>query len=100
MQLLVLPSAFTAITGQAHWEVLVRARAIENQCYVIAPDQGGYHLNGRETYGHSMIVDPWGTVLNSLARGPGVVCANLDLERLASARRNFPSIEHRRLQCG
>ena len=99
MQLLVLPSAFTAITGQAHWEVLVRARAIENQCYVIAPNQGGYHLSGRETYGHSMIVDPWGTVLNSLARGPGVVCANLDLERLASARRNFPSIEHRRLQC-
>jgi len=99
MQLLVLPSAFTTITGQAHWEVLVRARAIENQCYVIAPDQGGYHLSGRETYGHSMIVDPWGTVLNSLARGPGVVCANLDLERLAIARRNFPSIEHRRLQC-
>jgi len=100
MELLVLPSAFTAITGQAHWEVLVRARAIENQCFMIAPDQGGYHLNGRETWGHSMIVDPWGTVLNSLARGPGVVCATLDLERLVNTRRNFPSIEHRRLTCG
>lgn len=99
MEILVLPSAFTAITGRAHWEVLVRARAIENLCYVIAPDQGGYHLNGRETYGHSMIVDPWGTVMNSLARGPGVVCADIDLIRLKSARRNFPTIEHRRLQC-
>ena len=99
MEILVLPSAFTAITGRAHWEVLVRARAIENLCYVIAPDQGGFHLNGRETYGHSMIVDPWGTVLNSLARGPGVVCADIELGRLNSARRNFPSIAHRRLQC-
>ncbi len=99
MELMVLPSAFTAITGRAHWEVLVRARAIENLCYVIAPDQGGYHLNGRETYGHSMIVDPWGTVMNSLARGPGVVCADIELGRLQSARRNFPSIEHRRLKC-
>jgi predicted amidohydrolase len=99
MEIVVLPSAFTAITGRAHWEVLVRARAIENLCYLIAPDQGGYHLNGRETYGHSMIVDPWGTVLNSLARGPGVVCADVELGRLNSARRNFPSIQHRRLQC-
>lgn len=99
MEILVLPSAFTAITGRAHWEVLVRARAIENLCFVIAPDQGGYHLNGRETFGHSMIVDPWGTVLNSLARGPGVVCADIELGLLNSARRNFPSIEHRRLQC-
>jgi len=99
MEILVIPSAFTAITGRAHWDVLVRARAIENQCYVIAPNQGGYHLNGRETYGHSMIVDPWGTVLNSLAHGPGVVCADVELGRLNTARRNFPSIEHRRLQC-
>ncbi len=99
LEVLVLPSAFTAITGRAHWEVLVRARAIENLCYVIAPDQGGFHLNGRETYGHSMIVDPWGTVLNSLSRGPGVVCADIELGRLQSARRNFPCISHRRLQC-
>jgi nitrilase len=99
MEVLVLPAAFTAITGRAHWEVLVRARAIENLCYVVAADQGGYHLNGRETHGHSMIVDPWGIVLNSLARGPGVVSASIDLGRLESARRNFPSIQHRRLRC-
>jgi nitrilase len=99
MEFVVLPSAFTAITGRAHWDILVRARAIENLCYVIAPGQGGYHLSGRETHGHSMIVDPWGTVLNSLARGPGVVCATMDIGRLKTARRNFPSIEHRRLQC-
>ena len=99
MEVLVVPAAFTAITGRAHWEVLVRARAIENLCYVVAADQGGYHLNGRETHGHSMIVDPWGIVLNSLARGPGVVSATIDLGRLESARRNFPSIEHRRLRC-
>ncbi len=99
MEIVVLPAAFTAITGRAHWEVLVRARAIENLCYVVAAGQGGYHLNGRETHGHSMIVDPWGIVLNSLSRGPGVVCARIDLQRLESARRNFPSIEHRRLQC-
>jgi nitrilase len=66
---------------------------------MIAPDQGGYHLNGRETHGHSMIVDPWGTVLNSLGRGPGVVCAEVELGRVRSARRNFPSIDHRRLNC-
>jgi nitrilase len=99
MEIVVLPSAFTAFTGRSHWEVLVRARAIENQCYMIAPDQGGYHLNGRETHGHSMIVDPWGTVLNSLGRGPGVVCAEVELGRVRSARRNFPSIDHRRLNC-
>jgi nitrilase len=99
MEVLVVPAAFTAITGRAHWEVLVRARAIENLCYVVAADQGGYHLNGRETHGHSMIVDPWGIVLNSLARGPGVVSATIDLGRLESARRNFPSIQHRRLRC-
>ena len=99
MEVLVVPAAFTAITGRAHWEVLVRARAIENLCYVVAADQGGYHLNGRETHGHSMIVDPWGIVLNSLARGPGVVSATIDLGRLESARRNFPTIQHRRLRC-
>ena len=99
MEVLVVPAAFTAITGRAHWEVLVRARAIENLCYVVAAGQGGYHLNGRENHGHSMIVDPWGIVLNSLARGPGVVSATIDLGRLESARRNFPSIQHRRLRC-
>jgi len=99
MELVALPAAFTAITGRAHWEILVRARAIENLCFFAAAAQGGYHMSGRETYGHSMIVDPWGTVLNSLAHGPGVVCANVETERLHAARRNFPSIRHRRLDC-
>ncbi|MDX1697833.1 MAG: carbon-nitrogen hydrolase family protein [Thiohalobacterales bacterium] len=99
MEILVLPSAFTAITGRAHWEVLVRARAIENLCYVIAPDQGGYHLNGRETYGHSMIVDPWGQVMNELANGSGLVCAELDLGRLKNIRRTFPCLDHRNIVC-
>jgi len=99
MEILVLPSAFTAITGRAHWEVLVRARAIENLCYVIAPDQGGYHLNGRETHGHSMIVDPWGVVLNRLPHGTGVVVSDVDLEKLRKTRQNFPALQHRRLDC-
>ena len=99
MELLALPSAFTAITGRAHWEILVRARAIENLCYVIAAAQGGYHLNGRETYGDSMIVDPWGAVLQRLPRGPGFIVGDIDFQRQASVRRNFPTISHRRLTC-
>jgi len=99
MELCVMPSAFTAITGKSHWEPLVRARAIENQCYMIAPDQGGFHLNGRETYGNSMIVDPWGNILGRLASGPGVVIAEMDKEFLTNTRRNFPVLEHRRLNC-
>ena len=99
IELIALPSAFTAITGQAHWEVLVRARAIENLCYVIAAAQGGYHVNGRQTYGHSMIVDPWGATLQCLPNGPGVVSAEIDRERLISTRRNFPALEHRRIYC-
>ena len=83
VEVIALPSAFTGITGKAHWEVLVRARAIENLCYVLAAGQGGYHVNGRETYGHSMIVDPWGQVMNELANGSGLVCADIDLQRLA-----------------
>jgi nitrilase len=99
MQVLAVPSAFTAITGGAHWDVLVRARAIENQCYVIAAAQGGYHLSGRETYGHSMIVDPWGNVLDTLARGSGVVSADIDLGYVERIRRSFPAVQHRRLSC-
>jgi nitrilase len=99
MEVLALSSAFTAITGKAHWETLVRARAIENLCYVIAAAQGGYHLSGRETYGNSMIVDPWGIVLRRLPRGPGVITADIDFQRLSSVRRNFPTIAHRRLTC-
>jgi nitrilase len=98
-EILVVPSAFTAITGRAHWEILVRARAIENLSYVIAPAQGGYHANGRETYGDSMVVDPWGMVLNRQLRGAGVVVAEIDVARLRKIRRNFPSTSHRRLRC-
>jgi len=99
-EIVTLPAAFTAITGKAHWESLVRARAIENLCYFIAAAQGGYHINGRETYGDSMIVDPWGVVLDrKLAHGSGVVFGTIDLRHLHSIRRNFPTINHTRLQC-
>jgi nitrilase len=99
-EIFVLPAAFTAITGKAHWDILVRARAIENLGYVIASAQGGYHANERETYGHSMIVDPWGIVLDKLPRGSGVVIAEIDREQLHELRRSFPVLEHRRLSCG
>lgn len=95
-ELFAVPSAFTALTGKAHWEILVRARAVENLAYVIAAAQGGYHLNGRETYGDSMIVNPWGEVLDRLARGSGVVIAELDRQRLTRARTSLPCIQHRR----
>lgn len=100
IDILTLPAAFTAITGKAHWEPLVRARAIENLCYVVAAAQGGYHINGRETHGDSMVVDPWGTVLDRLPRGSGVVAGEVDLKRLGSTRSHFPSLRHRRLRCG
>jgi predicted amidohydrolase len=93
---LMVPSAFTAVTGAAHWEPLLRARAIENQCYVVAPAQGGAHLNGRQTHGHSMIIDPWGTVLASLAQGEGVVLAELDAARIAEVRQSLPALKHRK----
>ena len=99
MEMCVLPSAFTSLTGRAHWESLLRARAIENLCYMVAPDQGGYHKNGRETYGDSMIVDPWGVVLNRLPHGTGVVVSEIDLEKLRKTRKNFPALQHRRLDC-
>ncbi len=97
MEIAALPAAFTAMTGKAHWQTLVRARAIENLCYVIASAQGGYHVSGRETHGDSMIVDPWGTVLDRLPRGSGVVRAEIDLAYLRSTRLHFPVLEHRRL---
>lgn len=99
MEICVMPSAFTAITGKAHWEPLVRARAIENQCYLIAADQGGFHINGRETHGDSMIVNPWGIVLNRLMSGSGVVVADLDMDYLRNTRKNFPVLKHRRMEC-
>jgi len=95
----VMPSAFTAMTGKAHWETLVRARAIENLSYMVAAAQGGYHVNGRETFGHSMIVDPWGTVLDQLPSGSGYVTAELDLEKIRNTRRNFPTLNHRKIPC-
>lgn len=99
VEVIVLPSAFTAITGGAHWEVLVRARAIENLSYVIAADQGGYHINGRESHGDSMIVDPWGRILDRLSSGSGFVISDIDLSYLHNTRRNFPVLEHRKLVC-
>jgi deaminated glutathione amidase len=95
--LLSVPSAFTYTTGHAHWELLLRARAVENQCYVIAPAQGGRHESGRRTWGHSMVVDPWGDVLAVLPEGEGVVLADLDANRLASVRQQLPALAHRRL---
>jgi deaminated glutathione amidase len=95
VDIILAPSAFTAITGKAHWETLIRARAIENQAYVIAPAQGGFHVNGRETNGDSMIVDPWGAVIDRQARGPGVVIAALDRAYQSSVRASLPALEHR-----
>lgn len=94
-QVLLVPSSFTELTGKAHWETLLRARAIENLCYVIAPGQGGYHVNGRTTYGHSMIVDYWGRVRGVQERGTGVVVAEIDLTSLEKTRKTFPVLSHR-----
>ena len=95
--LLVVPAAFTHTTGQAHWELLLRARAVENQCYVLAAAQGGRHENGRRTWGHSMICDPWGEVVAVQAEGEGVVIAEVDAGRIASVRAQLPALVHRRL---
>ncbi|MDX9836363.1 MAG: carbon-nitrogen hydrolase family protein [Azoarcus sp.] len=95
VNLIILPAAFTYTTGRAHWEVLLRARAIENQCYVMAPAQGGEHPGGRVTWGHTMIIDPWGEVLGVLDKGPGVVTADVDFARLASLRDSLPALRHR-----
>jgi deaminated glutathione amidase len=95
--LFAVPAAFTHTTGQAHWELLLRARAVENQAYVIAAAQGGLHENGRRTWGHSMIVDPWGVVLACLPGGEGVVTANLEPSRIAEVRRRLPALAHRRI---
>jgi nitrilase len=92
-----VPSAFTVPTGAAHWETLLRARAIENQAYVIAPAQGGLHASGRRTYGHTMIVDPWGQVLAVRPEGEGVVLAEMDTERVQEVRASLPAVANRRL---
>jgi predicted amidohydrolase len=96
-EIIVLPSAFTRLTGQAHWEILVRARAIENTCYLLAAGQGGRHDARRETFGHSMVVDPWGVVIAALGEGEGVAVATLEARTLLNVRERLPSIAHRRL---
>lgn len=119
-EIIAAPSAFTAQTGRAHWEVLLRARAIENLAFVVAAAQGGFHVGGsesqgreghgretqgretqgRETWGHSMIIDPWGNIMSRLDKGPGVITAKLDRERLQVIRKAFPALEHQRVFCG
>ena len=94
---LVMPAAFTVPTGRAHWETLLRARAIENLCYVVAPAQAGTHTSGRETYGDSIIVDYWGQVLSRLAKGGGVITADIDLAKEAETRARFPALDNRQL---
>jgi deaminated glutathione amidase len=98
VDIIVIPSAFTETTGKAHWEPLIRARAIENLSYVIASAQGGYHLSGRETHGNSMIVDPWGVVLDRLPRGSGIVTANINRDYQKSLRQSLPALKHRTIR--
>ena len=99
MELIALPAAFTAMTGAAHWDALLRARAIENLCFVFAAAQGGFHISGRKTWGHSMIVDPWGNKLAEQTSGNGPVIAEINRDFLQATRRNFPSLQHRRFHC-
>ncbi len=99
MEICALPSAFTSLTGKVHWESLLRARSIENLSFMIAADQGGYHVGGRETHGDSMIIDPWGLVLNRLPHGTGVVVSNIDTTKLEHTRKMFPALKHQRLHC-
>jgi deaminated glutathione amidase len=97
VQIITAPSAFTATTGEAHWELLLRVRAVENLCYVLASNQGGIHVNGRETWGHSMIVDPWGSILASVDKGVGIAVAAIDLDKQTRLRKIFPALEHRKI---
>ncbi|MGZ3235854.1 MAG: carbon-nitrogen hydrolase family protein [Burkholderiaceae bacterium] len=95
--LIVVPAAFTYTTGKAHWEILLKARAIENQCYVLASAQGGIHQNGRRTWGHSMLIDPWGAIIAELAEGEGLVIGDIDPHHLQRVRENLPALKHRKL---
>ena len=93
-QILSIPSAFTAVTGEAHWETLLKARAIENLSFVLAPNQGGLHESGRKTFGHSMIIEPWGQVLSTIQEGSGMIVSDIDLDKQAELRKQFPCHEH------
>ena len=95
VDLLVIPAAFTETTGRAHWEILLRARAIENQCYVLAIGQGGHHENGRETHGNSMLIDPWGSIVDRKLKGPGIVIGEVDHAFIADTRASLPALQHR-----
>lgn len=95
VNLMVVPAAFTYTTGSAHWDVLLRARAIENQCYVLAAAQGGKHENGRRTWGHSVLIDPWGDVVDSIAEGPGIAIGDMNLQHLRDVRESLPALKHR-----
>lgn len=97
VDLIVLPAAFTDTTGRAHWEMLLRARAVENQCYVLAAAQGGQHPTGRMTHGNSMIIDPWGDIVARMDKGEGVIAAELDPARIAEVRSSLPALAHRKL---
>ena len=97
VDLILVPAAFTETTGRAHWEILLRARAIENQCYLLAVGQGGRHENGRLTHGNSMVIDPWGEILDRKQRGPGVVIADLSHQRISEIRESLPALAHRKL---
>ncbi len=99
VEIIALPAAFTAMTGEAHWDLLLRARAIENLCHVLAAAQGGFHISGRETWGHSMIIDPWGSKLAEQTSGNGPLIAEIDRGFTEATRRNFPSLQHRRIHC-
>lgn len=99
-EILTVPSAFTAVTGRAHWEILLRARAIENLCYVLAPNQGGTHANGRHTYGHSMMVEPWGKIVGEQQDGTGLIVTDINLQRLRELRQQFPCNDHHILSVG
>lgn len=95
VDLLVMPAAFTATTGKAHWEPLIRARAIENQAFMLAAAQGGEHSGGRRTWGHSMLVDPWGEIIAEMELGEGVLTGQIDLDRIAKVRSDLPALNHR-----